>query len=155
MITDKIENYAKYSHLAPRIVKALEYLGSTDFTHVENGQSELDGRRLVSIVMRYKTKTAENAVWESHRKHIDVQFMAAGRERFGHVTLTEAPPARVDYDETKDVILYQPGTNTYDAPQGTFMIFYPEDVHAPSLAVGVPPVPGEVVKVVVKVAVED
>ena len=35
------------------------------------------------------------------------------------------------------------------------MIFYPEDVHAPSLAVGVPPVPGEVVKVVVKVAVED
>ena len=154
MIVDKIENYAKYSHLPPRIVKAIEYLGSTDFTHVENGQYELDGKRLVSIVQRYQTKLEENAIWESHRKHIDVQFMAAGHERFGHIAMSAAPPVKVGYNEAKDVILYEPGINTYDAPAGTFMIFYPDDIHAPCLAVGVPPAPSDVVKVVVKVAVE-
>jgi len=34
------------------------------------------------------------------------------------------------------------------------MIFYPDDIHAPGLASGVPPRPSDVVKVVVKVAVE-
>ena len=57
------------------------------------------------------------------------------------------------YNEQKDVMFYEPGLATYDAPAGTFMIFYPDDIHAPSLATGVPPMPGDVVKVVVKVVV--
>ncbi len=154
MIVDKIENYAKYTHLPPGIVKAIEYLASTDFSHVENGQYELDGRKLVSIVNRYRTKKLENAIWESHRKYIDVQFVAGGRERFGHVAMADAPAVTAPYNEEKDVIFYEPGINTFDAPAGTFMIFFPEDIHAPSLAAGTPPTPSDVVKVVVKVAVE-
>jgi len=153
MIVDKIENYAKYMHLPKGIVRAIEYIGSTDFTFVENGQYELDGRKLVSIVNRYTTKTLDQAVWESHRKYIDVQFVAGGNERFGHVPLANAPAIKTEYNEEKDVIFYEPGTKLYSAPAGTFMIFYPEDIHAPSLAEGAPPTPSEVVKVVVKVAV--
>ena len=153
MIVDRIENYAKYNHLQSGIVRALEYLASTDFTFVESGQYELDGKNLVSIVMRYKTKLIEQAIWESHRKYIDVQFLAGGDERFGYVPLASAPPTKATYSDEKDVIFYEPGTEMFDAPAGTFMIFYPDDIHAPSLAVGNPPVPSEVVKVVVKVAV--
>jgi biofilm protein TabA len=154
MIVDQIENYAKYSHLPRGIVRAIEYLGSTDFSHVEGGQYELDGKRLVSIVSRYQTKKLTKAIWESHRKYIDVQFVAGGHERFGHVQLADAPAVTSPYNEEKDVIFYEPGVNTFDAPAGTFMIFYPDDVHAPGLAAGVPPTPSDVVKVVVKVAVE-
>jgi biofilm protein TabA len=153
MIVDRIENYAKYMHLPSGIVRAIEYIGSTDFTHVENGQYELDGKKLVSIVMRYKTKQLENAIWESHRKYIDVQFMAGGNERFGYAPMSSAPPITTPYNEDKDVIFYEPGTEMHDAPMGTFMIFYPDDIHAPSLAFGNPPISSEVVKVVVKVAV--
>jgi YhcH/YjgK/YiaL family protein len=154
MIVDKIENYAKYATLPRALYRAIEYIGSTDFSHVENGQYELDGKRMVSIVNRYKTKTAENAIWESHRKYVDVQFVAGGRERFGHVPLENAPAVQTPYNEEKDVIFYDSGINTFDAPAGTFMIFYPDDIHAPGLAVGTPPAPGDVVKVVVKVAVD-
>jgi biofilm protein TabA len=153
MIVDNIKNHAKYMHLPPRIQRAIEYLGSTDFTYVENGHYELDGKNLISIVNRYKTKLPEQAVWESHRKYIDVQFIAGGEERFGHVSLANAPAVKTPYSSEKDVIFYEPGTEIHDAPMGTFMIFYPEDIHAPSLAVGSPPTPAEVVKVVVKVAV--
>jgi YhcH/YjgK/YiaL family protein len=154
MIVDKISNYAKYENLPAPLYRAIEYLGSTDFSFVENGQYELDGKRMVSIVNRYRTKTMDKAVWESHRKYIDVQFVAGGHERFGLVPLASAPPVTAEYNEEKDVIFYEPGTNTFDAPAGTFMIFYPEDVHAPGLAAGVPPKPSDVVKVVVKVAVD-
>lgn len=154
MIVDKIENYAKYRNLPAPLYRAIEYIGSTDFSHVANGQYELDGKRMVSIVNRYKTKTLDHAVWESHRKYIDVQFVAGGHERFGLVALDNAPAVTAPYNEERDVIFYEPGVETYDAPAGTFMIFYPEDIHAPSLATGVPPTPSEVVKVVVKVAVD-
>ena len=154
MIVDKIENYAKYASLPPALVRAIEYIGSTDFSYVENGQYELDGTRMVSIVSRYQTKLPHQAVWESHRKYIDVQFLAGGHERFGYAALASAPPVATPYNDAKDVIFYEPGIDTFDAPAGTFMIFYPDDVHAPGLATGVPPKPGEVVKVVVKVAVE-
>ncbi len=154
MIVDRIQNYAKYHHLPDRIVRAIEYIGSTDFAFVESGQYELDGKKLISIVSRYKTKLPENAVWESHRKYIDVQFVAGGNERFGYAPLATAPPIKTPYSEERDVIFYEPGTEMFAAPAGTFMIFYPDDVHAPGLAAGIPPAPSEVVKVVVKVAVE-
>jgi len=154
MIVDKIENYAKYADLPRALYRAIEYIGSTDFTYVENGQYELDGLKMVSIVNRYRTKTLDKAVWESHRKYIDVQFVAGGHERFGIAPLASAPPISTPYNEEKDVIFYEPGTDTLDAPAGTFMIFYPDDVHAPGLASGIPPKPAEVVKVVVKVAVD-
>lgn len=153
MITDHISNHAKYAHLPAALQRAIEYIGSTDFTFVESGQYELDGRKMVSMVQRYQTKLPHQAVWESHRKYIDVQFVAGGHERFGHIALASAPPIKTPYSEEKDVIFYEPGLQTYDAPMGTFMIFYPDDIHAPGLAAGTPPVASEVVKVVVKVAV--
>lgn len=154
MIVDQIENYAKYAHLPAALYRAIEYLGSTDFSHVENGQYELDGKRMISIVNRYRTKLMNKAVWESHRKYIDVQFVAGGHERFGLVPMSNAPAVTAEYNEDRDVIFYDPGTDTFDAPAGTFMIFYPDDIHAPGLAAGSPPKPSDVVKVVVKVAVD-
>ncbi len=153
MIVDHIKNHAKYMNLPKRILQAIEYIGSTDFTFVESGQYELDGKNLVSMVSRYKTRLPEQAVWESHRKYIDVQFIAGGEEKFGYIPLANAPAVKTPYNSEKDVIFYEPGTETFAAPMGTFMIFYPEDIHAPGLAVGTPPTPSEVVKVVVKVAV--
>ena len=152
MIVDRIENYAKYADLPAALFRAIEYIGSTDFSHVESGQYELDGRDMISIVNRYPTKSMDKAVWESHRTYIDVQFVAGGHERFGWVPLNKAPAVATEYDEKKDVIFYEAGTDTFDAPAGTFMIFYPDDVHAPGLMAGTPPRSGDVVKVVVKVS---
>ena len=153
MIVDSMKNYAKYMNMRADIVKAIEYLGGTDFTHVENGQYELDGKKMISIVQRYQTRLDDVAVWESHRKYIDVQFMAYGGERVGIAELATAPNVKTPYSDERDVVFYEPGTKYFDAPMGTFMIFYPEDIHAPCLARGNPPTPEEVVKVVVKVAV--
>ncbi len=151
MILESLSRVARCRSLSPGIAAALQYLQSTDLTSLPDGKVEIDGPRLIANVARYQTKRPEQAVWESHRKYIDVQYVVSGVERIGYVPLENAPPVQSPYNETKDVIFYEPGHDSFTLRAGQFTIFYPEDIHAPSLADGEP---SAVVKVVMKVLVE-
>ncbi len=151
MILDFLTRADRCACLSPGIAAALRYLQAVDFTTVPDGKVEIDGPRLIANVARYQTKLPEQAVWESHRKYIDVQYVVTGEERIGYVPLENAPVVQAPYSETKDVIFYEPGCDSFTLRAGQFAIFYPEDIHAPSLADGEP---RAVLKVVMKVAVE-
>jgi YhcH/YjgK/YiaL family protein len=151
MIYDFLANAETYRHVKPGIALALDYLKKTDFTDVPSGKYELDGTKVYALVQRYQTKPVAGSVWESHRKHIDVQFVFKGEERFGYVPLSEAPAMTQPYDEKTDAALYAPAHITLPLKAGQFAVFYPQDIHAPCLAEK--DVPSEVIKVVVKVAV--
>jgi YhcH/YjgK/YiaL family protein len=151
MIVDHLARAERYRGLSAGIAAALDFLRTTDLTAFPEGKTLLNGDRLIANVARYRTKLPEAAVWESHRKYIDVQYVVSGCERFGYVDLAAVPAVVKDYHAEKDVIFYAPGTVTLPLPAGYFAIFFPEDIHAPSLAEGEP---GDVVKVVMKVAVD-
>lgn len=151
MIVDHLARAERYRGLSTKIAAAFDFLRTTDLTVFPEGKTPLDGDRLIANVARYQTKLPEAAVWESHRKYIDVQYVVAGQERFGYVDLASAPAVVKDYNAEKDVLFYAPGTVTLPLAAGYFAIFYPDDVHAPGLADGAP---GEVIKVVLKVAVD-
>lgn len=150
MILDFLTRAERCVCLSPGIAAALRYLQTVDFTAVPDGKVEIDGPQLIANVARYQTRLPEQAVWESHRKYIDVQYIVRGKERIGYVPLENAPAVQRSYDETKDVIFYEPGRDFLTLRAGQFAIFYPEDIHAPSLAEGEP---SDVLKVVMKVAV--
>lgn len=154
MIYDTLTNADRYRGVLPGIAQAFDYLQKTDFTNVANGKYELNGSKLFAMVMRYPTRQDCDAVWESHRQYIDVQYIVAGEERFGYLPLSEAPAEAVTtpYSEEKDVMFYKPGTASLPLKEGQFVVFFPQDIHAPCLVTGEQPV--EVTKVVVKVAVE-
>jgi YhcH/YjgK/YiaL family protein len=152
MIYDTLANANLYRGVLPGIAQAFDYLSKTDFKDVPNGKYELNGSKLFAMVMRYPTRQDCDAVWESHRKYIDVQFIVAGEERFGYVPLNEAPPVTTPYSEEKDVLFYKPGSASLPLRAGQFAVFFPQDIHAPCLTTGEKP--SDVVKVVVKVAVE-
>ena len=152
MILELLARADRCASLSSGIAAALRYLQAVDFTALPDGKVEIDGPRLIANVARYRTKLPEQAVWESHRRYIDVQYVVTGEERIGYVPLENAPPVQSPYNEAKDVIFYEPGRDTFTLRAGQFAIFYPEDIHAPSLADGEP---REVLKVVMKVAVED
>lgn len=152
MIYDHLANADLYRNIKPGITRALDYLRQTDFTNVANGKYELDGDKLFAMVQRYPTRADSDAVWESHRKYIDVQYIGQGEERFGYVPLNEAPAITMPYSDEKDVIFYAPGTSSLPLKSGQFAVFFPHDIHAPCLRYG--DQPSDVMKVVVKVAVE-
>lgn len=151
MIYDHLANADTYRHVKPGIARALDYLSQTDFTEVPNGKYELDGANIYAMVQRYQTRELKDSVWESHRKYIDVQFIFRGEEAFGYVPLNQAPPVTQPYDDKIDAQFYSPATVTIPLSAGQFVVFYPQDIHAPCLTAN--GTPSDVVKVVVKVAV--
>ena len=57
-----------------------------------------------------------------------------------------------EYNEEKDYAIYKGEGNFLIAEEGHFAIFFPSDIHMPSMAINIPK---EVKKVVVKVRVKE
>jgi YhcH/YjgK/YiaL family protein len=154
MILDRLENVGLYRPLGANIALALDYLCRTDFSQMPVGRHEVDGDRVWAVVQRYRPKPPAQAVWEAHRQYVDVQYVAAGTERMGYVPLSDGLSVRQPYDAEKDVILFDADGQFFNLSAGDFAIFTPHDVHAPSLAPGLPADSAEVCKVVMKCRVE-
>jgi YhcH/YjgK/YiaL family protein len=154
MILDRLENAGIYRPMGAEIALALDYLQRTDFSQMPIGRHEVDGDRVYAILQRYRPKPPAEAVWEAHRKYIDVQYVAAGVERMGYVPLGDGLSVRRVYDAEKDAILFDAEGQFFDLSAGGFAVFAPHDVHAPGLAADLPDNPAEVCKVVVKCRVE-
>jgi YhcH/YjgK/YiaL family protein len=145
MIIDRIENAGLYRNLGEGIALALASLQ----TPREPGRYELDGDKVFALVQQYQTKPLAEGKWEVHRKHIDVQYVAAGVEKIGWAPLSWLKVTE-PYNETKDVAFYSGDGDFVTVPAGSFVILFPEDAHMPCIAVDKP---SPVTKVVVKVRV--
>lgn len=152
MILDTLDNSARYVSLSSRFALAFDYLRS--LTGAEKaGRVDLDGDTVFAIVQSYTTRPEEGALFEAHRKYIDVQYLHAGRETILWAPLKELTDVKMPYDEEKEAALFGlvPAATALRMEAGHFAILYPEDAHAPCIHWGEP---GEVFKVVVKVAVD-
>jgi biofilm protein TabA len=131
---------------------AADFLAREDARFLADGRYELDGDRVFALVRRYETGIQPRPRFEAHRRYIDVQYMASGKEDIGW-----APLGLMDITES-----YDPGTDAcfglvpedkwspVTLCEGELAVIYPADAHAPGLAVSGP---ARVTKIVVKVAV--
>lgn len=149
MIIDKLENRFIYSGLNSRLVRALEYLASTDFNDLDNGKYEIDDDNIFAIVNDYKTKNLSEGKPESHKKYIDVQYLHSGEEFIGYAPLRNQKITE-PYNEANDIIFYDCEQSLLLLQKGMFAIFFPDDIHMPAIRVNNPV---KVKKVVVKVRV--
>lgn len=100
----------------------------------------------------YESKARANGFFESHRAYIDVQVVTDGEELM-EVADVSRMTVRQPYDTERDLIVYE---DSNEASQlrvfaGQAAIFYPTDVHMPTLRIGATPV--LVRKAVVKIPV--
>jgi YhcH/YjgK/YiaL family protein len=150
MILDRLEHARLYRPLGVEIARALDYLQQTKLGDLADGRYPLDGDRLFAIVQRYKPKPAADALWEAHRKYIDVQYVVSGCEWMGYTYLRDELPVRQPYDAEKDLIFFQASGVLLEVPAGSFVIFTPHDIHAPGLTSAPADATEPVCKVVVK-----
>lgn len=152
MIFDTLENSARYESLNSRFAKAFEYLRTVDGTQ-PLGRFDLDGDDCFAIVQTYETKPMEKALFEAHRKYIDVQFIHSGRETILWAPLAAMKEETMAFNEEKDAALWKlvPDVTPLHISGGQFAILYPEDAHAPCVEWDKPE---QVFKVVVKVRLE-
>lgn len=149
MILDRLEQRGRYAALLPGVAEAMRFLADHDPLTLEIGRHDLQGDRLYALVQCYVGKTDDQVVWESHRRYIDVQYVARGCERMGWCPLAPELTLTQPYDAQKDVIFYHTTGRFFEVAAGDFAVFFPSDVHAPGLRAADAT---EILKVVVKVA---
>ena len=149
MIKDKLANTQTYYAISDRLVLGFEWLKKTDLNLIEDGKYEILGDDVYANVQTYETK--DDALFEAHRKYIDIQYMIKGREKIG-ITDYQNCTTMEEYNSEKDIEFLSP-TSTQDSQileEGNFVVLFPHDAHQPSIN----PNKKEIVKkVVVKVLI--
>ncbi|MBQ6364808.1 MAG: YhcH/YjgK/YiaL family protein [Oscillospiraceae bacterium] len=146
MIYDKLSHLETYASVSERLTKGLRFLRDTDFSSIPDGKYEIDGKDLFYMLQSYTTREA-NDTPEAHRKYIDIQYLLSGEEAIGVGAvsdMTEEVSAKPD----GDVWFYHGPLSQIKLGSGSFAVLFPQDAHAPGIAVGAP---APVRKVVVKV----
>jgi YhcH/YjgK/YiaL family protein len=136
MILDTLQNASKYFSVHPLFAKAFEYIQKTHLSSIEMGRYEIDGDNLKAIFCdKIGMTTAESvAKFECHEKHIDIQLCIKGVEQIGWKPGEKCITPNGGYNSEKDVQLYNEQPDMYfQLTDGQFVIFFPEDVHAPMI----------------------
>ena len=148
MIVDNLANAANYFSLHPLFEKAFEYISQLDPDKMEAGTTEIEGKLLKASVVDVQLKPLAEAKLETHRKYIDIQIPVAKAETFGWRSLSSLASSETGYDEHNDFELYGDTPSAYvTVLPGEFVIFSPEDGHAPLVGDGASK------KIILKVAV--
>lgn len=135
MIFDSIKNRRIYEALSPDFTVAFDFIERASREGLATGTYELDGKRIYAMVQEYETKQPSEARLEAHRKYLDIQYIDKGRERMDLTLLAKATVSE-PYDEARDVAFFADAPIPVSAvlTDGEFGIFYPCDVHKPSLS---------------------
>lgn len=149
MIYDTLDHLSRYEGMHPGVLKGLRFLAETDFSREQAARFELDGDRLFAFIQEYET-AGDNDKPEAHRKYIDIQYLIEGEEAVGVAPLEEMTEV-VEAKPENDIWFYHGPTTRLPIGNRRFLVLFPEDAHAPCIAIGER---ARVKKCVVKVAVE-
>ena len=96
----------------PRAIeKALHFLRTTDFTTLEPGVVEIEGRNIFAQVLDLTTKDLHENRPEVHRRYLDIQFLAWGEEKIGIAIDTGNNEISESLLEQRDIIFYHNSEN--------------------------------------------
>jgi biofilm protein TabA len=149
MIIDSLANASKYTSLHPLFAKALEYIKATNLVQIEPGKYDISEGLKAIISEKPGMSAAESiAKFECHNKNIDIQFCVKGKETIGWKPRQNCTAPKGEYNPEKDVSFYNDVPDMYfQLTTNQFAIFFPEDVHAPMIAVDEEPIRKLVIKV--------
>ena len=123
------------------------FLLRQDLDTLSPGVYPITENGVYAIVSEYETKL--DSKYEAHRAYIDIQYVTSGQEYIYNGNLEGFVPLD-GYDENKDIIFFsdKDSVDRYVADSDVLFIFFPSDVHKPSVAIETPT---HVRKVVVKI----
>jgi len=157
MIVDQLNNANQYAPVGTPLRRALDHILNEDLLALELGRIEIDGDTIFLMRQQYTTRPHAGAIYEAHRRYLDVHVVLAGRE-----AMYWAPTAGLatveEYSEENDALMLRDHTDDDSdlaAPRvhaqlapGTFAIVFPQDAHIPACQWGeAAPVEKLVVKV--------
>jgi biofilm protein TabA len=149
MIIDTLQNAPKYFSVHPLFERAFEYISQNDLINTADGKNDIaEGLKAIISNALGKTKEISLQKFECHNKNIDIQLCINGVETMGWKPRENCVIPNGDYNEEKDVLFFNDAPDMFfQLTNGQFVIFFPEDVHAPMIG------EGEIKKLVIKVKI--
>jgi YhcH/YjgK/YiaL family protein len=138
MILGSLKSTSYIEKINPFFKTAFDYIRNTDFTTMEASPERIEVVKdfIYLLLFERKGKKHENATRDSHRNEIEIHFPIIGREIFGWIDKKECETI-ASIDSKEDLIFYKDSVDTYImASAGQFVVFFPEDVHAPGIGFG-------------------
>ena len=132
MIIDYLDNAERYFCINKNFKTVFDYLKNNDLKKMACGSYELDGKNLYFNLQEGETKQTQKL--EAHKKYIDIQVVITGEEYMGYTNINNTTVTE-EYNTDKDVMFLNGSVDKVKADEKTFVIFYPEDAHMPSLSV--------------------
>lgn len=126
------------SDVKERVKKVIDLILVEDFKEKPVGEYTLPDGTKYSI-QEYETKREEDCVLETHRSHIDIQYMVSGREQF-KTYITNCLISTGEYDVEKDAEYWQGGieaSHTILLP-GSLIVVYNVQPHKGAIQVDEP-----------------
>jgi YhcH/YjgK/YiaL family protein len=135
MILDSLDKLEQYASLNPLFPVVADFIKKTDLNSLEPGTKiELKGKDLVVNVQNPQAKSKEAARLEAHQRFIDIQIPLSVTETMGYQPVADCKEPDGAYNAEKDIIFYKGGSRHYiDVVPGMFVIFFPQDAHAPCI----------------------
>jgi YhcH/YjgK/YiaL family protein len=150
MVLDTLENCDTYGSLHKHMDTCFQFLKEKDLYELAEGTYKIDGKNCFAIVMSYTTKPKTEGFSEAHFNYIDIQYIISGAERIGTAILKDQQPFEVNKE--KDYAFFRCQTEDFTLKEGSFAVFFPQDVHQTCILIDSPKT---LKKVVFKLKTED
>jgi len=149
IIINQLQHAERYFKMHPAFEKAFTFLRKDGLAELPTDRYEIDGDRLFCMISKGPGRTRAEAKLEAHRKYIDIQYVIAGTDEMGWRPTIDCKLTDSSYDTDKDIEFFKDQPDSWTQVQaGAFVIFFPQDAHAPLAG------SGEIHKAVLKIAVE-
>lgn len=136
MVVDTLDNLEKYVSLNPLFGEVVAFIKANDLNALAEGKHFIKENDLFVNITTAHGKTADEAVFETHRKMLDIQIPLNNHETYGYTPLADLPEA--EYNAEKDCTKY-PGVKAETlvcCKPGEFAMFWPQDGHQPCIGQG-------------------
>lgn len=130
MIIDNLENSNRYLSLHKDFELVFDYLKTHNLLEQKCGKYEIKSNEVFYNLQEYETKPIQKL--EAHKKYIDIQVVVQGEEYMGYTNIKNTVVTE-EYNNEKDVMFLNGKVDKLKADNKTFLIFFPDDAHMPSL----------------------
>ncbi len=132
MILDHLANWRRSIAPGSLLAQGCEYLETADWKSLGDGKHVIEGERLFVLVSHDEGRGRDGARLESHRKYLDIQLVLEGCEHMGWRSLGTCQQPSGPFDTKRDIVFYEDRPALwFDLPAEHFVVFHPDDVHAP------------------------
>lgn len=114
------------------INECIKYIKSNPVKDMPSGKYSVSKNGIFVILQEYKTRSVEEANWESHKKYVDFQYIISGAENVFVSMLSDMKQG--EYDGNNDyLVCYGNSSEEITICAGNGIVLMPEDVHMPCL----------------------